>query len=124
MIRNERKAWLLLAELFSGKADRFGGVQFSNFGAERFDCICMAVGRALYISKSLCERMQCKVRAAVKAGPTLELGRDRLVYLYPLSRAGAKKRAAFCRRMADEVKPSRRKHAKTLHRAGSLVVRC
>lgn len=90
----EKECWFAIAEAFD-RADERGRTRFGPFVGH---CICGALNAYLHlgiISIAINNSMRAKVQA--------ELDRLTLVgYLYLLDAEGAKLRAAFCRKQAEE----------------------
>lgn len=98
----EREAWLLLAEWWSGKlrTDDDGdtlmvGGKWGCYGLCSSIVLLSSTGR---ISQEIQESMRRKLGEVP--------GSD---YRWPQTLAGARQRAAFCRRMAAELKPRKRR---------------
>lgn len=98
---SERRAWLYLAKKWDkAKPPKLDGweddvevvIRLNRFGEEIG--LCDTIVR-LPISCSVCDAMEDKVDRERR-----RLKKRRWAFLWPTTKAGAKKRAAFCRRMA------------------------
>lgn len=90
----QREAWLYLAKLWSGPlSDCPCGGCGGKVAADLASGLCVSVDRIAMLPAKTREAMRVRIRRHREA-----IGGES--YLWPTTEAGAKKRAAFCRRQA------------------------
>jgi hypothetical protein len=94
---NEREAWITLATAFAN-ADGYGLAEMDCF---RFSGLCTAV-TILNVAKHVRRKMDAKIKQEAYRLKTKE-GFFYWSFIWPITKAGAEQRAAFCRRMAKEL---------------------
>ena len=98
----ERQAWLYLARRWDAATEFNNRYVASVFGLTAYG-LCESVYHLAVVEKTTWAVM-CSMEAKIKL-----VSRDKISYCWPRTKAGAKSRAAFCRKQATLLKKEGKK---------------